>query len=84
MRDEVEKKCDEKRLSSRRPIPLVLVELRRDIDSETPDWVSSAVDISLKGMLLQLPLEVGLRELLYIGFTLGDSHAFDRLVDCNT
>ncbi len=37
-------KYDEKRSSSRQGIPQVLVELRRSIDSETPDWVYLAVD----------------------------------------
>ena len=68
-----------KRWSGRQPIPGVLVELRRDTASETPDWVSSAVDINLNGMLLQLPREVGRGEQLYVTFTLGDSYAFRRL-----
>ena len=67
------------RWSPRHPIPGVLVESRRNIDSETPDWVGSAVDISLNGMLLQLPPEVGRGEQLYVTFTLGDWCAFSRL-----
>ena len=68
----------EKRWSGRQLIPEVLVDLRRDTASETPDWVGSAVDISLKGMLLRLPLEAGRGELLYVDFTLGP-HTFRRL-----
>ena len=60
----------ERRSSPRQFIPEVLVELRRDVDSETLGWVKSAVDISLNGMLLQLPLEVALGDFLYVGFTL--------------
>ena len=75
MRSEGERKV-ERRSSVRRPIPQVLVELRQSIGSETPDWVGSAVDISLKGILLELPPELGLRELLRLTFTLGDSHVF--------
>ena len=79
MRSGIDRKYFEKRLSYRQPIPGVLVELRRDVDSETPDWVGSAVDISRRGMLLRLPSEVGRRELLYVTFTLGDSDTFTRL-----
>jgi len=52
--------------------------LRQSIGSKTPDWLSSAVDISLKGILLQLPPELGLKELLRLTFTLGESHLFSQ------
>ena len=77
---EVLVELSERRSSTRQPIPEVSVELRRNIDSDTPDWVSSAVNISLRGMLLQLPLETSPGALLYVGFTLGGSHVFSRLV----
>ena len=66
------KKYDKERSSSRESITGVLVELRRRVDSETPDWVNLAVNISRKGMLLHLPSGVGMGQLLYVGFTLVD------------
>lgn len=69
----------ERRSSSRRPIPHVLVELRKDVDAEAPDWVERAVDISSGGVLLQLPRDLGLRELLRITFSLGHAHTFSNL-----
>ena len=80
MREAGEKKYDIERSSSRQSIPEVLVELRRNIDSETPDWVGSAVDIALGGMFLELPPEAGLGDLFYVTFTLGDPRtSFRRL-----
>ncbi len=66
------KKYDKKRESGRQAIPQVLVELRRNIDSATPDWINLASNISLRGMLVHLPPEVRMGDLLYVGFTLGD------------
>ena len=68
----------ERRSSPRQPVPGLQVELRR-VGTETPTWVCSAADISLRGMLLQLPPELGPGEFLHVWFTLGDSHAFRRL-----
>ncbi len=68
----------ERRSSRRQPVPGLQVELRR-VGTETPTWVCSAADISLRGMLLRLPPELGPGEYLHVGFILGDSHAFRRL-----
>ena len=67
-----------RRSSTRQAIPEVLVELRQNVHSETPDWVKSAVDISDKGMLLELPPEAGPGEFLHMGFTLDDPRASFR------
>ncbi len=80
MREAGEKKYDKERSSSRQSIPEVSVELRRRADSETPDWVELAVNISRKGMLLHLPEGMRLGDLVFVRFTLSEPRAsFRRL-----
>ena len=69
----------ERRSSSRQPVPDVLVALTQSIDSESPQWVCSAVDVSSKGILLHLPPELGLREMVRVTFSLSSSCAFSQL-----
>lgn len=71
---------EERRRSARHPVPELLIELRRNVDSATPDWAASAVDISLRGMLLQLPPVVALGEYLHLRFMQrGPLFGFERL-----
>ena len=77
---EVLVELSERRSSTRQAIPEVLVELRRNVHSETPDWVKSAVNISRKGMLLHLPEGMRLGDLVFVRFTLSEPRAsFRRL-----
>lgn len=63
----------ERRLSRRKPIARIYVEIRRSPDSKNPDWAGTSVDITDGGMALVLPPELATGTLVFLSFKLGDA-----------
>ena len=63
----------EHRLWRRVPIAKISVGIRREQDSESPDWAGNGVDINNGGMALVLPLKLPAGTRVFLNFRLGDA-----------